>query len=1022
MPTLTGTDGPDVLNANGPNGVIYSRIDGKAGDDIITAADQTLPSQGNDTIIGNGHTTILYWDSPSGIVFNFKTGMAQDGWGTVDHFTGVDEVMTTSFDDIVIGSDANESVMFAGGGNDTIDLGGGIDKVKISVTSDTSYSMTKQKDGSWLINYQSRDQPSNSVNLKGTELVQFYDPNWNLLSEWELFGDAPKKITSETRNNPSIHTELTKPSAFWSTDSKILYKLELNDQHAAGYYPKPTDTYPAGYNSIELLHNATFGEYDGKPGQDLLIYPVMFPHLLEHRPIAPILFVHTSKGLQISSEFSDAVLKGRQQDYRTQAVDFNGDGRLDSIASQGVTGDLFNKHIDSPILAVMSNVNGGWTDTTSKIAGQDGYSDHGVNMFGHDFAAGDINGDGRPDFLTGNFLFLNQGEGNFSNASALMGKAAALRLEKFAMSSLLTDINGDGYDDLVFWQADPLSTGYLLLNDNGRGFTNAAPRKLGEGVFGPTNTKFNHAIKADFNHDGSNEVVLGETRAVPYYQGRALEFLVSDGTTLINQTAQRLPTDPRKDVVNIDQNTGSGEGQLFIVDVNADGHLDIVDSGTRVLLNDGEGYFTEMPQDLIPRATSQMLSGWLARDSAPDLRLVPIDLDGKNGIDWVGEIIKPITSWPQNEPTVNFLYSITSSARYGKAGNGAEGAASGVPGFDENYYLRRHPEVVTAINDGKIKNALDHYLKIGKSLGYDAFAPYTIVWGSDQGDQISLQTGNETYHGGKASDNVAGLAGNDLFEGNGGDDYFDGGAGFDTAQFHGNLKDYSIVKTGNSYIIKAKLGDEGSDRVVNTEALTFADFSVDLTIQGMAASAPQDQVQSLIEHYIAFFNRLPDASGLEYWIGQMQKGLKLNQIADSFYSAGIAYSSLTGFSASMSNEAFINIVYKNVLGRIDGADIGGLTYWNSELSSGRATRGTLVSNILNAAHTFKGDKDWGWVANLLDNKIKVAKTVAIDWGLNYNSDDMAITKGMQVCAAITPTDITTALSLIGISSNDMILA
>ncbi|NBS48421.1 MAG: DUF4214 domain-containing protein, partial [Betaproteobacteria bacterium] len=128
------------------------------------------------------------------------------------------------------------------------------------------------------------------------------------------------------------------------------------------------------------------------------------------------------------------------------------------------------------------------------------------------------------------------------------------------------------------------------------------------------------------------------------------------------------------------------------------------------------------------------------------------------------------------------------------------------------------------------------------------------------------------------------------------------------------------------------------------------------------------------------------------------------------------------FSATMGNADFVNVIYRNVLGRADGADAGGLAYWTGELASGRATRGSLVSTILDSAHTFKGDATFGWVANLLDNKIAVAKQVAVDWGLNYLTADAAITNGMAIAKAITPTDTSAAVALVGIPAGAISLS
>lgn len=287
--------------------------------------------------------------------------------------------------------------------------------------------------------------------------------------------------------------------------------------------------------------------------------------------------------------------------------------------------------------------------------------------------------------------------------------------------------------------------------------------------------------------------------------------------------------------------------------------------------------------------------------------------------------------------------------------------------------------------------------------------------------KINGGTGNDILRGTGEADTISGFAGNDLIYGNAGSDIIDGGTGLDTVVFSGKLSNYKINHSGSTYNVNAKSGTDGSDSLTGIEYLKFSDMTVNLTVQDIAKSAPPANVQRLIELYVAFFNRVPDADGLAYWIGEMKAGKTTPQIAETFYNAGVQFSSLTGFSASMSNSDFINVIYKNVLGRSDGADQGGLDYWNAKLVDGSANRGSLVSTILDAAHGFKGDTTWGWVANLLDNKIAVAKTFAIDMGLGYASSDDAIKQGMAIAAAVTPTDMQAALSLIGVSAVDVVL-
>ncbi|MBR7800338.1 M64 family metallopeptidase [Undibacterium fentianense] len=252
--------------------------------------------------------------------------------------------------------------------------------------------------------------------------------------------------------------------------------------------------------------------------------------------------------------------------------------------------------------------------------------------------------------------------------------------------------------------------------------------------------------------------------------------------------------------------------------------------------------------------------------------------------------------------------------------------------------------------------------------------------------------------------------------------YFDGGAGTDTLKFGNHL-----VSTPHLYLNRLDTGttmlgfqDANSWAVRNIENLQFQDFSVNLNIHYNASTITKAQLSDLTDLYVAFFNRIPDADGLNYWIDQFKAGKSLANIGNSFYEAAIGYTALTGYSANMTPESLVNIVYKNVLGRTDGADPEGLTYWSGQLSSGAATPGTLVHSILESAHSFKGNVTWGWVADLLDNKAAVAEKFAVDWALNYLNSETSISQGMAIAKMVTPTDTQAAIALIGLSEGQIL--
>lgn len=233
------------------------------------------------------------------------------------------------------------------------------------------------------------------------------------------------------------------------------------------------------------------------------------------------------------------------------------------------------------------------------------------------------------------------------------------------------------------------------------------------------------------------------------------------------------------------------------------------------------------------------------------------------------------------------------------------------------------------------------------------------------------------------------------------------------ATFAGVRNDYTVTSSGTTYTVVDHFGTTGSTTIANATRLIFLDVTINTLTAVSAAKISAANLTTLIELYVAFFNRVPDADGLNYWINQFSAGQSLKSIADSFYGAGIANAATTGYTANMTNADFINIVYKNVLGRADGADADGLNYWTGKLLDGTATRGSLVIDILASAHTYKGDKTYGYVADLLDNKSTVSKSVAVDAGINFNTDP--ITKGILVAAAITSTDMNAARSVIGLN-------
>lgn len=88
--------------------------------------------------------------------------------------------------------------------------------------------------------------------------------------------------------------------------------------------------------------------------------------------------------------------------------------------------------------------------------------------------------------------------------------------------------------------------------------------------------------------------------------------------------------------------------------------------------------------------------------------------------------------------------------------------------------------------------------------------------------------------------------------------------------------------------------------------------------------------------YFAYFRRIPDYDGLQFWFGYSRAGHPLEAISELF--AGSPEFAMT--YGGLDNAAFVTLVYQNILGRVP--DAGGFAHWKGRLDSGAMTRGQLM--------------------------------------------------------------------------------
>jgi hypothetical protein len=464
--------------------------------------------------------------------------------------------------------------------------------------------------------------------------------------------------------------------------------VKMKEQHGEWYYPTPNDRHDPGYFGLDA-HNAVRADFNGDGREDLCITWAIFPHTIERQSrasfsillndgygaltYAPGMFDHNGPPVRFFA-------------YRTAVADFNGDGKPDIVAaSMGMIkrnpdGTYTNRW--EPIPLVLSTPEGKLRDASANIQGQESGGLPEGFTFGHELSAGDVNGDGAPDFFTGKCLFLNDGNGKFTNASAHLPQEMR-PTGTYLMHSMIADLNGDGIGDIVAAYADGAAenhSGYILLSKNGSAsLANRQLVALPPGRYGAGVTKFNHGVIYDVNNDALPDIVFSVTRANPYYMGRTLQVLMNRGNgVFVDETDQRVITPTFLD-------RAQGEGSLQVVDVNGDGVLDLVHSGSTPFTETEPHALTiYLNSNGALRAQGASLFAWVqpwqingfGEDFRPYQtramgRAYPIDLDGKAGVDFVSVVATPLRAWPQVEPNEYTFYSILSASQLTSSGNEA---------------------------------------------------------------------------------------------------------------------------------------------------------------------------------------------------------------------------------------------------------------------------------------------------------------------------------------------------------------
>ena len=281
------------------------------------------------------------------------------------------------------------------------------------------------------------------------------------------------------------------------------------------------------------------------------------------------------------------------------AADFNGDGKLDLVY---------------PGIFVLLGKGDGtfsWVPPPKVSVGGDGIFNESITSM----AAGDFNGDGKPDLAVTSFagssaqlvsVLLGNGDGSFQ-------QPVNYAVGDQPVSVAVADFNADGIPDLAVASYGPFQGGIYVLLGTGNG-------TFQRGVTFPAGGNPVSVAIGDFNQDGKPDLVVASQGA-----GAVLLLLGNGDGTFRPPVDLPLPADIGFSFIN---GSGSSSVAVAVGDFNGDGKLDIATAYTHassatgtvsVLLGKGNGTFLAPMNSDVGRLPNWIIASDFNGDGKLDL-------------------------------------------------------------------------------------------------------------------------------------------------------------------------------------------------------------------------------------------------------------------------------------------------------------------------------------------------------------------------------------------------------------------
>lgn len=303
--------------------------------------------------------------------------------------------------------------------------------------------------------------------------------------------------------------------------------------------------------------------------------------------------------------------------------------------------------------------------------------------------------------------------------------------------------------------------------------------------------------------------------------------------------------------------------------------------------------------------------------------------------------------------------------------NGRDGADSytvaaegGIPVFDF-----RSPNATSGV---------DINLQTGEIAddGFGFAETFEITGTPDRTAFLATNTADE-FTDGPGNQYVELRDGDDVFVADtSGEDSINGGAGADRVVFADTQQgQMTLAFQGPATFASDRSAEENTTAMLSVETLeTQGGVELQLDRHDGIGQISAENLTTLTELYIAYFDRAADALGLSFWATVFEKdGLSFEEIADEFFTQP----ETVALYSDVSDSEFVTEVYQNVFGR--GPDQDGLDFWTGQLAAGDVTESGFILDFLAGARADTGSPD---DVAYIENKTDIGLYFAVVQGQN----------------------------------------